>query len=165
MGHKISAVILKGGYDAAIAEQHDLRGVPLGFELTMFPIDHYYTACWEKLLGVAGCLRAPARFDDLIFPCERVVAELMTRITLRAEPLFAIIVTDYFGGVGSQGAGVYRGAELASDRITAINQALQYLGVKAQKGYDEFDTVGLGGHRSMPDYLHKYVEMADELGV
>lgn len=165
MGHKISAVILKGGYDAAIAQHYDLRGVPLGFELTMFPIDHYYTACWEKLLGVPGCLRAPARFGNLIFPCDRVVAELMTRITLQAEPLFAVIATEYFGGVGSQGAGVYRGAELASNQITTINQALEYLGVKAPKGYDEFDTVGLGGHRSMPDYLDKYVEMADELGV
>jgi hypothetical protein len=165
MAHNFSAVILKGGYDVVIAEHYDLRSFPLGFDLTMFPIDHYYTACWKNLLGVAGCLRAPDRFDDLIFPCDRVVAELMTRITLRAEPLFAVIATEYFGGVGSQGAGVYRGVELASYEITTINEALRYLGVKAQEGCDEFDTVGLGGHRSMPDYLGKYVEMADELGV
>jgi hypothetical protein len=67
--------------------------------------------------------------------------------------------------VGSQGAAVYAGAELASDRITTINQALEYLGVQAQLGSDEFDTVGLSRHRSMPEYLSRYVDMAEELGV
>ncbi len=165
MGHQLSAVILKGGYDDAIAEQYDLRAIPLGVGLTMFPIDHYFTACWSKLLGVEGSLRTPTNFDDLIFPCDRVVSELMTRVTLRSDPVFAIIATEYFGGMGSQGAAVYCGTELVSNEITTINQALGYLGVVAQGDCDEFDTVGLDRHRSMPEYISKYVEMADELGV
>jgi hypothetical protein len=156
---------LKGGYDTLTAERYDLRGLPLGFDLSLFPIDHYYTACWGKLLSITHDLRTPIHFEGVIFPRDGVVAELMIRITQRADVAFAIIATDYFGGVGSQGAAVYSGAELASDRITAINGALAYLGVKAELGQDEFDTVGLGRHRSMPDYLDKYREMADELGV
>ena len=29
---------------------------------------------------------------------------------------------------------------------------------------DEFDTVGLGAHRTQPDYLGRYVDLCDQLG-
>ena len=93
------------------------------------------------------------------------MAILMERITGSGDPLFALIATDYFGGVGDQLAQVYRGRELANDSIFMISPALKFLGVTAAAGLDEFDTVGLGDIRSQPDWLEKYEDLADELGV
>jgi hypothetical protein len=165
MGHAIAAVILKGNFDSEIAKSYDLLGIRLGFELTMFPITHYYTACWRKILDVPGVLLGKQPDNLLIFPCELVVAHLIMKITNRAEPLYAVIETDYFGGIGDQWALVYRGKDLADNRIVQISPALRFLGVEPQNGMDEFDTVGLAKYRSMPEYLDKYIDIAEQLGV
>jgi hypothetical protein len=164
MPHAISAVILKGDFDPDIANAYDLLAIRLSIDLTMFPIDHYYTACWAKMLNIRGYL--PGHRSSVIFPDDLVIAHLMARIA-KAEiaPLFAIIQTDYFGGIGEQWALVYQGTELADERINQISPALRFLGVRCQDGMDEFDTVGLSKHRSMPDYLEKYVYLAEQLGV
>lgn len=164
MGHWISAVILRGDFDSEIAKSHDLLGVKLGFDLTMFPVSHYYTACWAKMSDVSGELPGK-KPQNLIFPCDLVIAHLMMKITHQTEPVYAVIETEYFGGIGEQWALVYRGTCLANTSITQISPALQFLGVKHQNGMDEFDTVGLGNYRSMPEYLDKYVDLAEQLGV
>ena len=164
MPHCISAVILKGHFDSEVANFYDLLGVTLSFDLTMFPLDHYYTACWAKIINVSGQLPG-SKPRNLIFPCDLVIAHLMMRITQTTEPVYAIIETNYFGGVGEQWALVYQGICLANDSITQISPALQFLGVKHQNEMDEFDTVSLGNYRSMPEYLDKYVAMAEQLGV
>lgn len=169
MPHAITATILKGDFDEEIALAYDLLGITLSFELTMFSLNHYYTACWAKMLGVPGYLQSPGyvqgQRSSIIFPDERVIAHLMTKISNRVEPLFAIVETDYFGGVGSQWAQVYRGFTLADENISQISPALKFLGVPCEAGMDEFDTVGLSKYRSMPDYLDKYFALADQLGV
>jgi hypothetical protein len=165
MPHAISAVILKGNFDSEVAKSYDLLGIKLDLELTMFPITHYYTACWRKILDVPGALPGKQPFNLLIFPCELVVAHLMMKITNQAEPTFAVIETDYFGGVGEQWALVYRGTCLFDENITQISPALKFLGVNHQNGMDEFDTVGLSKYRSMPEYLDKYIDMAEQLDV
>ena len=164
MGHCISAVILKGNFDPEISRFHDLLGIKLGFDLTMFPISHYYTACWAKIIGVSEQLPG-IKPKNLIFPCDLVIAHLMSKISHQAQPLYAIIETDYFGGIGGQYALVYQGNCLVSEDITQINPALAFLGVKNQDGMDEFDTVGLVNYRAMPEYLDKYIDIADQLGV
>ncbi len=165
MSHAISAIILQGDFDSEIATSYDLIGIGLDVELTMFPITHYYTACWRQKLNIPGILPGENPFNLLIFPCELVVAHLMMKITDRAEPLYAAIATDYFGGIGEQWALVYRGTQLADSKITQISPALKFLGVKCQAGMDEFDTVGLAKYRSMLGYLDKYVDIAEQLGV
>jgi hypothetical protein len=164
MGHQISGVILRGGFNAEIAQSYDLLGIALDFDLTLFPIDHYYTACWAQMLKAPGQLPGQ-KPTSLIFPSECVIARLMMNISEQAEPFYAIIATDYFGGYGSQWALVYRGIQLASEKITQISPALQLLGAKRQAGLDEFDSLGLGRYRTMPEYLEKYVALAEQLGV
>lgn len=163
MSHSICAIVLRGPFDAAAAATFDLTGIPLVEDLTLFPITHYYTACWQKTLGTRGDLDG-AFPPSLIFPRECVIAVLMERITGR-EPHFAVIATDYFGGAGEQWAQVYSGHAPADPSITAINPALRWLGVKARRGLDEFDTAGLNRIRRGPDSLDRYVDLADELGV
>jgi hypothetical protein len=73
------------------------------------------------------------------------------------ERLFAIIETDYFGGLGDQAAAVYRGdSEVMvpmSGASGPINEALRVLGVRRAVGMDEFDTVGLGRFRDFDDLI------------
>lgn len=161
MGHCISAAILKDDFDTEIAKDYDLWGIALGFDLTMFPLSHYYTDYWGKLLNISGVLSGE-RPRNLIFPNEAIVAHLMMKITDRLEPVFAIIETDYFGGFVSQWALVYRGVLLADDQIKQISSALKkFLGVRCRAGMDEFDTVGLANYRSLPEYLEKYMDLAE----
>ncbi|MBF6137321.1 hypothetical protein IU501_30560 [Nocardia otitidiscaviarum] len=49
--------------------------------------------------------------------------------------------------------------------VSTINAALRAFGVTAAPGSDEFDTVGLADHRSSPDYLDRYIDLCDDMGV
>jgi hypothetical protein len=73
---------------------------------------------------------------------------------------------EYFGGIGSQFAAVWRGGTLVLGPLvltedepvpapgwTPISQALRHLGVPADGHYDEFDAIGLGRHRYTEDWL------------
>lgn len=164
MAHSICAIVLPGAYDEGKALGYDLRGVPLARGLTLFHVDHYFSACWRVKLGVEGDLQGPPPRHGL-FPREAVLAVMMAEITGEAEPLFALILTEYFGGIGEQHARVYRGRRLADPSIRHINEALACLGVVAAGEMDEFDTVGLSRHRGQPEYLEPYVDLSEELGV
>jgi hypothetical protein len=62
----------------------------------------------------------------------------------------AYIETDYFGRTGSQVATAFeRGVRILE--CGSVNEALRAIGVRAAAGCDEWDTVGLSDHRSMPD--------------
>lgn len=163
MGHCITAIVLQGDYNTEVANQYDLHGKPLGYGLTLFHIDHVYTACWQKILRVSGELEWNNR--EGLYPTEKVSAVLMEKIAATQPPRFAIILTDYFGGIGDQCANVYEGQQLASREVYSINQALAFLGVQPKPGMDAFDSVGLDRIRSQPDYLDRYGDLAEELGV
>ncbi|GAA3523645.1 hypothetical protein GCM10022393_43130 [Aquimarina addita] len=164
MGHNISAIILKGAFEKEKAKELDLIDIDLGFDLTMFHIDHYYSACWQAKLKTKGNLDIN-NAEYMLYPSEIALSELMVIITKTDKPIFAIISTDYFAGIGVQSANVYEKDTLVDSKIKSINQSLKYLGVKKKLGEDEFDTVGLSKHRWTPEYLEKYYDIADELGV
>lgn len=72
-----------------------------------------------------------------------------------AAPAFAWIEIDYFGGVGTQAAALYRmgrreWAAAASGGV--VNRTLAALGVCASAGQDAFDAVGLGRFRGMDSF-------------
>jgi hypothetical protein len=70
---------------------------------------------------------------------------------------FAYIETEYFGGQGAQAAAAWHGATCMvpprSAAIGPINEALRALRVVANRGSDEFDTIGLSRHRHTEDWL------------
>ena len=164
MPHHISAIILKGKYNKDKAESFDLIGINLGFELTLFHINHYYSACWQAKLKTNGHLNIN-NAEYALYPSEYALCALMVKITNEEKPVYAIIATDYHGGLGIQSANVYIKDQIADYGIKSINDALKYLGIKRGKQVDEFDTVGLSNHRTTPDYLDKYFDLAEELGV
>lgn len=164
MSHSITALLCQGQIDSNAAEKYDLRVVELTGDLFLFHIDHYYTACWQKMEGLEGMLPGPPTLPT-IFPTEIVTLQIAQALLNREEPEFAIIYTDYFGGVGEQWAQVYQGTQLADPHIYSINDALKFMGIVAASGRDEFDTVGLQRIRENPEYLEKYIDLAEELGV
>jgi hypothetical protein len=164
MGHSLCGLILKGPYHSSQAQAYDLHGVALGFDLTLFPINSAYTIYWQHHERVMGLLNGPV-VDCAIFPRERVLAVLMARITAIENPLFAILLTDYFGGQGQQWAQVYQGELCVDPAIARINAALDYLGVRPAVGQDAFDAIGLGLYRRQPTYLDVYAERCEALGL
>lgn len=164
MGHNITAIILKDDYDKTVAESFGLIGKALPFSLTLFHIDHYQTACWQHELKTVGQLETSFS-NNFIFPTEIAISEVVKTISIDEKPLFAIIQTDYFGGMGSQYANVYKYKNNIDKNARTINQVLIHLGVKTNGKLDEFDTIGLDKIRSQPDIFDKYVDLADEYGV
>lgn len=70
----------------------------------------------------------------------------------------AYVETDYFGGVGGQGAVVYRDGHEVLPRTWGkagvINGALRLLGVKRKLLADRFTVIGFGQVRSNDDILN-----------
>lgn len=157
--HIIQAVVLKGPYKQEEALKYDLRGVDVGFDLSLFFIDNYYTAYWQKKLGKTGFLETNGPN-----PHERVIFDLMKMISKEQDVDYAIIQTAYVGGMGDQYANLYRNDQNVDPTIDTINAALEKLGVQKRGDDDEFDTIGLGKYRRNPDYLDKYEGLLDELG-
>ncbi|WP_458691372.1 hypothetical protein [Nocardia tengchongensis] len=136
--------------------------VPLLCDLTLLHVTHYYTAYWQARLGISSYLELPSEAPGL-FPREGVVTTIATELATRPNSTFAVVLTDYFGGIGEQwGAVSVDGGPVRS--VNAINTALRALGIRATAGSDEFDTVGLSAHRSTPDYLDRYIDLCDEFG-
>ncbi len=74
----------------------------------------------------------------------------------RFGPL-AYIETDYFGGVGAQGAAVYSGREVVMElrwrNFGPVNQALKLIGVKRRLLGDRFSALGLYKYRLNEDLI------------
>jgi len=167
MGHSICALIVGEPFDDRAARQWGVVGLPVGERLRLVHISHYYTAYMQGRRGETAELDVPADFPD-VFPREAVVASLAAALAAdvpgKRTSTFALVMADYFGGIGDQWACAYvegRRVETVGD----INAALRVLGVQAAEGLDEFDTVGLARHRSTPDYLDRYADFCDEDGV
>ncbi|MET7401532.1 hypothetical protein ABZS66_49430 [Dactylosporangium sp. NPDC005572] len=160
MGHHITALIVTGEPDPAAAAGWGVEPVPLGEGRWLVPVTHYFTAYWQARLGETAALDVPASFP-VVFPREGVVLRLAAAL---ATGPFALVMTDYFGGVGDQWACVFAGGRRVGG-VERINAALRELGVERRGGLDEFDTVGLGAHRHPPEELDRYEALCDELGV
>lgn len=164
MGHNITALVIADAFDAGVATRLDVAPVPLVSPLTLFHVDHYYTAYWQAVRECTTQLDVPAELPG-VFPRDGVVVDLVAELTGRETPRFALIQTEYFGGVGGQWACVFTGHRRETDAGATINDALRLLGVRRRDGLDEFDTAGMGKHRSSPESLERYVDLCDELGV
>jgi hypothetical protein len=167
VGHAITALIVRGPCDSDAARAWDVVVVPLHQGLHLVHVDHYFAAYWQARRGESETLDVPADYPAT-FPREGVLRRLAAALAGTAgrdqEPAFALIMTDYFGGIGDQWACAYVDGQRLGD-VRRINDALRVLGVRAPGGTDEFDAVGLGQHRTPPDALDRYQQLCDDLGV
>lgn len=149
MAHHICALITTGPVDQEQAARYEL---PCFREngVTIIALYHRHSDYWAEQLGI------PHRHhSDIILDND------VTRFFARALGLgrYALISTEYFGGTGEQHAAVYEGDEvLMPATADGINAALRLLGVRRGLLTDEFDTIGLGQHRSFDDYFERYYD-------
>ena len=159
MGHHISAVVLRGSFDERQALAFDLKPIPLFDGLTLFPLDARYPDFWSQKLQVHGFASSTPLLNS------RVVHYMINSIA--NDPLFALIETDYCGGVGCEAAVAYRGTkqimvpdstdvERIGGSVGPVNKALRMLGVISKDGSDEFDTLELGRYRDFSDLFEEY---------
>jgi len=131
-----------------------------GFELLFLCEILTETICRQVILDNTGGLIKP--FDFLDSRLEKYLE------TASVDGYFAYIETDYFGGAGTQAAGIFNKGKLVEsyksdtgsidisipwpERLLdePINKVLRKIGVQRTQGLDEFDNLGLGNHRHMP---------------
>ena len=116
----------------------------------------------EALLARPPAARAlAAELGSVAVPLTEQVAlvPLPGQLTAEAEHraaevsragVVAYVEAEYFGGVGEQRAVVWRDG--AGTEPATINDALQILGVRRTADRDEFDSIGLGRHRTTRDW-------------
>ncbi len=159
MSHAICALVVVGNYDRDIAGKMDLRAIATYEDVSVFPIDHYYSTFWAADSSVGGELDV-AMTVPATFPRDLVLLQFVRDMTGNAEPKFAIIQTGYDGGQshhnGAQWAAAFQGARRLSSDHAAINDALRAIGVPRRYPKDEFDTIGLAAYWSNPRHLEKY---------
>lgn len=142
----------------AVAFGAEVRAVPLAEGFALVP---YTDQVHDRLLTPADTDAAAfAPFWWLSATAARLLRELSRHGAL------AYMEAEYFGGVGTQHAIAWRNAATAygpastPDQApamrgdTPISRALRILGVpRTGAGRDEFDTLGLGRHRQLEDWL------------
>jgi hypothetical protein len=163
VSHNITGLVLAGPCEPRAVREWDVVEVRLGAGLSLVHLTHYVTAYWQARRGEAGRLDLPPELPP-VFPRERVVLSLAAALAGTEDCTFALVMTDYFGGIGGQWACVFTAGRRVGG-LRDINDALRELGVQAAADQDEFDTVGLGLHRHPPDRLDQYADLCDELGV
>ena len=78
------------------------------------------------------------------------------RLSMHGRVIY--IEAEFFGGAGSQASVGWHNPELLFGPIKAtgaINQALHWLGVVRRQRQDEFDSIGLGNHRTTEEWAVK----------
>ncbi len=159
MSHAICALVIVGNYDRDIAGKVDLRAIATYEDVSVMPIDHFYSTFWAADSSVGGELDVPMHVPST-FPRDKVLLQFVRDMTARTEPKFAIIQTEY--GVehshhnGAQWAAAFAGARRISANHATINDALRAIGVGRRYPKDEFDTIGLAAYWHNPRHLEKY---------
>jgi hypothetical protein len=152
MSHSISAAIVRGETDGEVVRELDVKLVPFTPELKLVALEAGYCDHWAAKLDLPGLVAEEPLLNT------RFVHYLLDKASPGSR--FALIETEYCGGLGEQAAAVYEGGEclMAPERAEGgpINRALRLLGVQARPGRDEFDTVELVRFRSFGNLFRDY---------
>lgn len=147
LSHHIEAITTKGSIKEELTKPFD---IPVflqdGFSIVaLYPAHIDY---WCKKLDI--------KYDSksVIFSDCSVTHYFAKKLGLHE---YAIIMTEYFGGIGEQYASVYRENQLIMPETEGgINKALKLIGVVKKNGKDEFDTIQLNKYRSFDSYFENY---------
>ena len=143
MAHHIEAAIVPADIDRTAAAEWFPRVLNLPCGLCLLPLNDELADAMSEAAGDFS------RESDQIICDVRAVHGVLRSLTEGRR--YALIKTDYFGGVGDQAACVYEGDRVLmparTERFGPINEALLMLGVEPRGGRDPFDVVGLGQYR------------------
>lgn len=152
MGYTIAGSIGARPVTAALAEALGARPVPLEQGLELVPLR-------RRGPGGIGKPTRPSSFGPSVWWLTADAEEAAAHAA--AHGPVAYVEAEYFGGVGEQHAVLWqegRARVFESELPGAINTALQGLGAQRTPSswtddpQDEFDSVGLGRHRSTEDW-------------
>lgn len=147
MGHKISAIICQHPINTKKAAELDLP-VFIEGDFAIVALDAAHADHWAETLGVGY-----KNFSDMIHD-SAITLEFAKSLNISK---FALISTDYFGGVGEQFATVYENDKrMLGVSKNGINQALSMIGVKRSGDKDEYNSIELGKYSNFFDYFEKY---------
>jgi hypothetical protein len=150
MAHSVTGLIAKHTVLEALSREHSLPWpVVLAGDLAILPLRDVDLAPFQTaLLESTG--------DEWRNLSERLLEELRRSSRYRGPLMY--FETEYFGGLGGQGAVVFKDGQLIfGPRWAAsgpINHALKLLGVRIEApSRDEFQTVGLHLYRFTDGWL------------
>jgi hypothetical protein len=166
----LSAVVSLTAYGTSTVVTHSVTGlIAKPAILESFAREH---ALHPPIALAAGLAILPLRDVDIdsivVPPCDyddehpqylsRQLIDLLRRTSHQGPLIY--FETEYFGGMGGQGAAVFQDGEVTFGpqwgQIGTINQALRLLGVRVEPpADDEFDTVGLGRYRRTERWLEQ----------
>ncbi|WP_452222087.1 hypothetical protein [Lacinutrix salivirga] len=142
MGHNISAII---GENNVNKEKIKELGLAAAFESNYVIIILDFDAMIE--LEETLNKSSDSESINLSWDCK------LTKFIAKEIGLekFALIQTDYFGGIGEQYASYFEDERKILSEV-GINEALKSLGVKTKDNQDEFDALNLGEYRESEYY-------------
>jgi hypothetical protein len=152
MGHHVQAIVgSKRVLDLLQQRFAVSRVVELSQKLFLLPmVDELYDALPSA---------ADYPIDDGKFHFRFLSSKLLALLVEASrEDAVAYFETEYYGGLGDQGAVVAKDGKIISgpkEGDGSINSALQLLGVKKENAYDEYEAIGLGRFRSNEDWLNQ----------
>lgn len=148
MGHQISGFVGQNTLLEGFSRSNQLHlPIPIGDELSFLPLSEDHL---DKLFPEQG------DFDPTMTYLSESLKEAISELSHSSQ--IAYIETEYFGGLGAQGATVFKDGKCIYGPMAApdgpISEALRLLGVrKSSADTDEFDTVGLGRYRDNEDWI------------
>ena len=158
MGHSISAIISFDDVDETTATA---LGVPVYHEsgVSIVGLNPHHSDYLAEKLNLPH-----VSYSSLILDNE-VTQEIAARIGVSK---FALVETEYFGGIGHQAAAVYSNrvqTHLFDDQVVSparsksnISKALAIIGVAQNNAFDEFDAINLGKYRTFEDDFSDFYE-------
>ncbi len=149
MGHKISALVTELPIDFHAAKLLDLPVMIEGRHV-IIALNYNHSDFWAKRHGLESCSLSKIIHDN------PVTFDFARRLGISR---FALIQTDYFGGIGEQYATVYdQGQRVLEATEGSVNSALKAIGVTEANGLDAFDTIGLQQYRDFSDLFIDYYD-------
>jgi hypothetical protein len=148
MGHQITAIVTALPIDEDQARAFDLPVfIENGYAIVGLDVAH--TDYWADKLHLQDADDA----SEISLDCQ-TTHYFAKKLGITK---FAIIYTDYLGGIGDQFAVVYeRGRVILPTAASAINLALRLIGVTCLPGLDEFDSMNLAKYRHFDQYFEQY---------
>jgi hypothetical protein len=156
MAHCVTGVIARVGLGEAFARKNSLRApVQLSGELVIVPLRDVDLDSFLTLPLTGGN-------EGFVYLSDQLMESL---VDSSVQGMVMYFETEYFGGIGTQGAVVLEhGKVLLRPRVAEsgpINEALALFGVEVRPpARDEFDTVGLGRYRSTDAWLSLFEDDA-----
>lgn len=145
MGHHVSAIIGKKDKTNIEAIKNYQLAAAFESDFVIIFLETYSLGYWAEKLD----LSIDSESLEIYWACP-LVFFLAKEIGFED---YAIIQTDYFAGIGTQSASLYKNGLIVLEE-KSINEVLKELGVKKGSSFDEFEAINLDKYRNSERYYY-----------